>query len=53
MRLSYGVLAAFITAVAASAALGWNDGTYDELVAVVAFGGPWAALVVGRYFKKD
>ena len=53
MRLCYGVLAAFIVAVAASAVIGWRDGTYDELVAVVAFGGPWATLVVGRYFKKD
>jgi hypothetical protein len=53
MRLCYGVLTAFIVAAAVSTALGWRDGTYDELVAVVAFGGPWAALVVGRYFKKD
>jgi hypothetical protein len=53
MRLSYGVLTAFIIAVAASSALGWHDGTYNELVAAVAFGGPGAALVVGRYFKKD
>jgi hypothetical protein len=51
VRLSYLVLAAFFIAEAVAALLGWKDGTYNELATVTAYGGPWAALVVGRYFK--
>lgn len=52
-HLIYGVLAVFVIAAAVSALLGWMDGTYDELSAVLAVGGPWAALVVQPHFKKD
>ena len=52
MRLSYAVLAAFLLAATASAAIGWMDGTYNELNTVAVVGGPWASLVIGRYFRK-
>lgn len=52
-RLTYGVLGGLSVSMGAAAFMGWYDGTFNELYVVWGAGGPWAGLVLGRYFKKD
>lgn len=52
-RLTYGVLGAFSFAMVVSTCLGWFDSSFDEVAVVWSMGSPWAAWIMGRYFKKD
>lgn len=51
--LTWAFLIGFAVALALSALIGWNDGSFDELATVWGAGAVWFGVLLRAYFPSD